>query len=201
MTIEKIEAKRKELEKKQDTLKAMIDLAEKLHQAIDRLQKSEAELTKAINDLYEKKSKLQPLVEKIETSGIKEFEQIKANMLAICSGRAMKDRLLPLDPAKRVVEAYRKEFFGEMDAWLRSLKAAMPKVFKRGMAFNDHTNHRVYVMLADEEKVEDKDLPNGFRPGAILLKMRYVVLKTNEKKDQVLDKRDFVGRTLEHVKF
>jgi hypothetical protein len=203
MTFAAIEAKGKELQKKERALSEMLSLAEKLHVAIDKIQKSENQLRQAIDELFEKKHKLLPLVEKLDTQKIKELQQIKDNMIAICSGRTTMDRLLPLGPAKNVVDKAAGDYNRELYDWLAKQRAAMPKVFKKGMVFNDRTKDRVYEMLADEAPIADKDLKNGQRVGSILLKTRYKdnkMLSEGVRIEEELTKLEFTMRQLEYVK-
>jgi hypothetical protein len=176
MGFEKLNKKREELRKKEDALNAFIAVAEKLHAAADKMQKTEAELTKALADLHDKKFKLRPVVENLDTLQIKEFEQIKANLVAICTHQTFRERVLPLGPAKKVVENYRKDYYKDLYAWLDKLKTSMPKVFKKGMKFHDYEKNRIYEMVADEQPIADKDLLPGQRYGSIMLHTKYIDL-------------------------
>jgi hypothetical protein len=203
MTLAAIEAKGKELRKKEEALANVVAIAKKLHAALDKMQKSEAQLQKAIDDLFDQKFKLRPLVESLDTQNIKELQQIKDNMLAICSHQAVRERLLPLTPAVKLLETARKAHDAELYEWLAKQKAALPKVFKKGMVFNDRTNNRVYEMLADEIDVDEKDLKKGQRYGMTLLKTRYKdnkMLSEGVRFEEELDKLDFTRRRLEYVK-
>lgn len=196
MSLKKVQAKRDELTKKQEALASFVAIATKMTEALERIKKAEDEASKAHQDLHAKRLAMSTFAEKIETHGIKEFEQIKASMVAFCGGGAHQLRLLPLAPAKKVVDAAKKEHAEMLSAWFKKQAASVPKLLKKGMTFHDYTKDRIYEMLADEEPIAEADLKTGQRNGSTRLKTKYEELKTGKIQIEELMKEDFTTRTL-----
>jgi hypothetical protein len=197
MGMKAIEAKRAELEKREDAMKVFVAAAGKLQEALSKVQKLGEDAHDAYVAMYDKKRDLLPAMTKLDTLGIKEFEQYKEHMVSICKNEAFKDRLFPFAPIQKVVTDARKETDKLMNDWLEKQAAAMPKVFKKGMTFRDYTQNRVFELTSDEEKAENDRLRGD---DAIFVKTIVEYLATGKKSPLTISKGDLLKSKLKFLK-
>lgn len=144
---------------------------------LKKIHEAAAKQRAAIEGLYAKKQKLVPIVQKIETHGIKEFESYKKSLLAICKSESYQDRPLPIAPLRKHVSEARKESSDLLKAWMEKQTAKMPKVIKKGMTFRDYRLDRVYEAVSGEKKSTN---PNLSGEGAIFVDCKWTDLKTGK---------------------
>jgi len=149
MGYKKIQEKRAELSKK-------IDVWETFLQAAREINRGLAEIEQATQKLTATKDKLGKTIAVLNTLGVKEFDDFKKSLLAVCV--ASGTRPLPLKPVEQVVNDARAGLDKELDAWTEKLAAAFPSEIKVGMTFKDRKLGRIYEVVGDRELATNANL-------------------------------------------
>lgn len=161
MGYKKIEEKRKELRQKQEVKYAFRD-------AVGRINEGLANIQKAISDVEHTKQELGRTIAGLDTGGIKEFEDYKKSLLAICNGWGV--RPLPLAPVEKVCRDAEAELRAMIAAWTDKLAAAFPKEVKPGMTFKNQSLDRIYEVLSPPEQAANANLKGD---NAIFFKVKW----------------------------
>jgi hypothetical protein len=197
MGMKKIEAKRAELKQRQAALAAFVATADKLQEALGKVQKLGDDAAKAYENMYQKKSQMAPLVAKLDTMGIKEFAQYKDHLTAICENKSFQDRLLPMAPMLKVVKDAQSEADTMLVAWLEKQAAAMPKEFKKGMTFQDYTLNRVWELTSDPFPSKNSDHKGDF---AIWFETSFTSVKDGKTGTVQISKGDLLKYKLKFLR-
>jgi hypothetical protein len=149
MGLKTIEAKRAEFNKMRKSMNDFIDAAEALRSSTEKYQKLGEEAMKALENHFAQKNKLLPEVKKLETFGVKAFEDYKKSLIAICENRSFEDRPLPTTPLQRALMQAQEDLDKELQAWIDKQPASMPKEIKKGMTFKDGHLNRIWEVISD----------------------------------------------------
>ena len=197
MGMKKIAEKEAELRKKNQALETFLKTAATLQEALTKVQKLGEDAEKAYTAMYDKKKQMTPVIEKLDTHGIKEFEQYKAHLLAVATNKAFQDRLLPTAPLQKVVDTARSEVRTMLNEWLEKQASSMPKEWKKGMSFRDYDLDRVYELISDVEQAKNVNLKGD---DALWFNTKFTDLKTGKEGTVNVSKGSLLKRKLKFLK-
>ena len=136
MGYEKIAKHRKELKEKIKTFEALAAAAKPLNERLQKIAAARKQLDEQYDKTHDVVQKLAKDIEKIDTKGVKEFEDFLKSLQAILRSN-VDGRPLPTKPMEEALARMRKDVEVEHRKWIEKLASNMPKELKPGMVLID----------------------------------------------------------------
>lgn len=121
-----IQIKRNELNERVEVFDKLVGAAKSISVQMEKITKQQQQMKTVLAGVSAE-------MDKLDTKGIKEFDDYKKSLIAITNGGPM--RPLPSLPLERVVNQMRKSVDAEYWAWVDKLAANTPAQIQPGMVF------------------------------------------------------------------
>jgi hypothetical protein len=166
-----IQAKRNELSKRVDVFDKLVGAAKSISVQMEKITKQEEQMKAVL-------AKVSAEMDKLDTKGIKEFDDYKKSLIGIANGGQM--RLLPSAPLEHVVMQMRKNVDTEYWAWVEKQAANTPAQIQPGMVFVDKKMGWTYEIKSAGKAATNANLKGD---AAIF----YDVVRHDERTGQTID--------------
>lgn len=158
MGYETIQKHRKELGEKIKTFEALVAAAKPLTERIQKIAAAQKQIEEQWSNVSALTDKLAKDIEKIDTKGVKEFEDFHKSLVEISKNNSLMARPLPTRPMEAALAKMRKDIELEQRKWIERLAANMPSELKPGMVLIDKTIGNEYVIKSGPEKAQNSNL-------------------------------------------
>lgn len=148
MGYQTIQAHRKELNEKIKVFEALVASARSLTGQMAKIAEAHKKVEAESMKIWDVLQKMAKDMEKLETKGVKEFEDFRQSLVALGNGGSGSMRPLPTKPIEVAVSRMRTEVEKEQRAWVEKLAANMPAELKPGMVLIDKTIGNEYEIKA-----------------------------------------------------
>lgn len=139
-----LEKARAELQSKPEELKAQEQAYFRFCEAAQAINEAVAKTAQAHRAVAETLNQIRERVERLDTFGIKEFEDYKRSLLGMAGGGTL--RPLPLEPVYKAISRVESEHLKMVNEYYAKLSASCPSEVKPGMVFK-RSSDQVFVEI------------------------------------------------------
>ncbi|HKC29749.1 MAG TPA: hypothetical protein VKB75_17165 [Jatrophihabitans sp.] len=158
MGYQTIQAHRKELNEKIKVFEALVASAKSVTGQMAKIAEAQKKVEAEAEKIYTVLQKMATEMEKLDTKGVKEFEEFRQSLVALGSGNSRSMRPLPTKSIEVAVSRMRGEVEKEQRAWIEKLAANMPAELKPGMVLIDKTIGNEYEIKSGPQTSKNPNL-------------------------------------------
>lgn len=156
MGYETIQRHRRQLDDKMASYEKLLGAAKAISTQMDKILQHVQQLEKEQAQMVAVLDKVAADMDKLDTKGIKEFEDYHKSLVAISQGGNW--RPLPTKPLDAVISKMRADIANEQWAWIDKLTANAPAEIKPGMVFANKQMGWIYEIKSGPTKAQNTNL-------------------------------------------